>query len=154
MLEKRTEIKLLQENIKRHYFQVLLILSRNSRRSREFLSGLYPARGLADARNEGGDAPLSPPCDPPSGKDFLRKLSLIKAGLFLLFNQLKFTGNCCLRACSKSSCTLLFPLPVLVEFLSPLTPTLSPEYGGEGGIGSFAPKIDELWPDWEALNRL
>ncbi len=30
-----------------------------------------PALGRADARNEGEDAPLSPPCDPPSGKDDL-----------------------------------------------------------------------------------
>ena len=32
-------------------------------------SCLYPALGGADARNEGGDAPLSPPCDPPSHKE-------------------------------------------------------------------------------------
>jgi hypothetical protein len=34
---------------------------------RELLYGSYPALGKADARNEGGDAPLSPPYDPPSG---------------------------------------------------------------------------------------
>ncbi len=42
----------------------------------ENCSCLYPALGRADARNEGGGAKLSPPCDPPSGKDFLRKLFL------------------------------------------------------------------------------
>ena len=46
-------------------------------------SYLYPALGRADARNAGGDAPLSPPCDPPSGKEsrqesFLQRELLLK----------------------------------------------------------------------------
>ncbi len=36
-------------------------------------SYLYPALGGADARNEGGDAPLSPPCEPPLGRGFSTK---------------------------------------------------------------------------------
>ncbi len=43
----------------------------NSRRSRKLLPGLYPALGGADARNQGGDAPLSPPLIPHWGWNLL-----------------------------------------------------------------------------------
>ena len=42
-------------------------------------SFFYPALGGADARNAGGDAPLSPPYDPPSGKES-RQESFLQAG--------------------------------------------------------------------------
>ncbi len=37
-------------------------------------SFLYPALGRADARNEGEGAKLSPPSDPPSGREFSTKI--------------------------------------------------------------------------------
>ncbi len=43
----------------------------------ENCSCLYPALGKADARNEGGGAKLSPPCDPPSGREFSTKFFFI-----------------------------------------------------------------------------
>jgi hypothetical protein len=39
-----------------------------------------------DARNAGGDAPLSPPCDPPSGSAFSTKI-IINNGGFILITQ-------------------------------------------------------------------
>ena len=45
-------------------------------------SYLYPALGGADARNEGEDAPLSPPSDPPSGREFFTKIIFYKGDLF------------------------------------------------------------------------
>ena len=71
------------------YIHHLSFRARNSRRSREFLSGLYPALGRADARNEEGDAPLSPPCDPPSGKVFSTKIIFNKGRFIFIIQTVK-----------------------------------------------------------------
>ncbi len=48
-------------------------------------SCFYPALGGADARNEGGGAKLSPPSDPPSGREFSAKIIFLYEEFIIYF---------------------------------------------------------------------
>ncbi len=52
----------------------------------EIASYLYPARGKASARNEGGALHAAPPCEPPSRREFSTKIifHILFCGLLLL----------------------------------------------------------------------